>query len=75
MPDLHLGGARDGLSAASGGVDVEQLRTTIAGLGKRQFVLHSTKASAPSLFTTRWILDYLAGPLTKDQLGALPGWA
>jgi len=66
---------RDGLSAASGGVDVEQLRATIAGLGKRQFVLHSTKASAPSLFTTRWTLDYLAGPLTKDQLGALPGAA
>ncbi|HEX4902389.1 MAG TPA: DUF87 domain-containing protein [Acidimicrobiales bacterium] len=64
---------RDGLSAASGTVDVGQLRATIAGLGKRQFVLHSTKASAPTVFTTRWTLDYLAGPLTKDQIGGLPG--
>ena len=64
---------RDGLQAASGSVDVEQVRSTIAGLGKRQFVLHSTKASAPSVFTTRWTLDYLAGPLTKDQVAQLPG--
>lgn len=66
---------RDGLQAASGSVDVEQLQATIAGLGTREFVLHSTKASAPSVFTTRWALDYLAGPLTKDQVGALPGQA
>lgn len=66
---------RDGLQAASGTVDVEQVGATIAGLGKREFVLHSTKASAPSVFTTRWTLDYLAGPLTKDQIGSLPGQA
>ncbi len=66
---------RDGLQAASGSVDVEQIRATIAGLAKREFVLHSTKASAPSVFTTRWTLDYLAGPLTKDQVAALPGGA
>ncbi|MFP5322231.1 MAG: helicase HerA domain-containing protein [Acidimicrobiia bacterium] len=66
---------RDGLTAASGAVDVDALGTTIAGLGKRAFVLHSTKGSAPAVFTTRWALDYLAGPLTKDQVGALPGAA
>jgi hypothetical protein len=66
---------RDGLQASSGSVDVEQIRSTIAGLGKREFVLHSTKASAPSVFTTRWTLGYLAGPLTRDQVGALPGQA
>ena len=66
---------RDGLQAASGAVDVDQVRATIAGLGKREFVLHSTKASAPSVFTTRWTLDYLAGPLTKDQVSQLPGGA
>lgn len=64
---------RDGLQASSGSVDVEQVRATIAGLGTREFVLHSTKASAPSVFTTRWTLDYLAGPLTRDQVGHLPG--
>jgi hypothetical protein len=64
---------RDGLQASSGSVDVEQVRATIAGLDKREFLLHSTKASEPSVFTTRWTLDYLAGPLTKDQVGRLPG--
>lgn len=66
---------RDGLSAAAGTVDVESLRATIAGLGKRTFVLHRTTAPAPALFTSRWALDYLAGPLAKDQLRSLPGGA
>lgn len=66
---------RDGLQAASGSVDIDQIRAIIAGLGTREFVLHSTKASAPSVFTTRWTLGYLAGPLTKDQVGQLPGQA
>jgi hypothetical protein len=64
---------RDGLRAASGDVDVAQLATTIAGLPKREFLLHSTKGAAPAQFTSRWALDYLAGPLTRDQLQALPG--
>ncbi|HEU5081699.1 MAG TPA: DUF87 domain-containing protein [Acidimicrobiales bacterium] len=64
---------RDGLQAASGSVDVGEVAATIAGLGKREFLLHSTKASAPTRFTSRWALDYLAGPLTRDQLQALPG--
>lgn len=70
-----VGRLRDGLQAASGSVDIDRVATTIAGLGKREFLLHSTKSSAPSVFTTRWTLDYLAGPLTKDQVGSLPGQA
>ena len=45
----------------------------ISGLGKRQFVLHSTKAKAPSVFTTRWAMSYLAGPLTRDEVKSLSG--
>jgi len=73
--ERDVGRLRDGLAAASGSVDLDALQATIAGLGKRQFVLHSTKRSEPSLLTTRWTLDYLAGPLTKDQLRGLPGAA
>jgi len=71
--ERDVGRLRDGLTAASGSVDVDGLASTIAGLAKRTFVLHSTKASAPKVIASRWALDYLAGPLTKDQLGALPG--
>jgi hypothetical protein len=61
----------DGLNSASGGVDTEIYDGLIAGLDKRQFVLHSTSASGPRVFGTRWAQSYLAGPLTRDQIGTL----
>lgn len=71
--ERDVGRLQEGLAASSGEVDVAALSATIAGLGKREFVLHTTKGSAPRTFTTRWALDYLAGPLTKDQVSELPG--
>ena len=71
--ERDVGRLKDGLENSSGEVDVDALTGTISGLGKREFVLHTTKGKEPRVFTTRWALDYLAGPLTKDQLGSLPG--
>lgn len=61
----------DGLNAASGGVDTAELENLIAGLDKRQFIHHSTSRPQPEIFGTRWAQSYLAGPLTRDQVGEL----
>jgi hypothetical protein len=62
----------EALSSASGEVDVSMLDAQIAGLGKRQFVLHNTHdRGGPKLFTTRWAMSYLRGPLTRDQIRVL----
>jgi len=61
----------DGLSSSSGAVDTSAIGDTISSLDKRQFVLHSTKASGPSVFGTRWAMSYLPGPLTRDQISQL----
>lgn len=61
----------DGLRSAAGGVDLAQVEATISGLGKREFLLHSTKSSTPAVFGTRWAMSYLAGPLTRDQIDQL----
>lgn len=61
----------DGLRGADGSVDVDEVERMISGLGKRQFVLRSTKSSKLPLLTTRWAMSYLAGPLTRDQIGEL----
>jgi hypothetical protein len=61
----------EGMQSASGEVDTKAMDETISGLDKRQFVLHSTREKAPSVFTTRWAMSYLRGPLTKDQVGTL----
>ncbi|MCP3939475.1 MAG: hypothetical protein GY708_29360, partial [Actinomycetia bacterium] len=61
----------DGLTAASGDVDVKAITDTISGLPKRTFVLHETRAKAPKVFNTRWVMSYLAGPLSRAQIERL----
>ncbi len=61
----------DGMSASDGSVDIKALGDTISHLDKRQFVLHSTKAPAPQLFSTRWAMSYLPGPFTREQISQL----
>jgi hypothetical protein len=61
----------DGLSTASGGVDVAQVDDTISGLGKREFVLRRAGKDSTEVFTTRWAMSYLRGPMTRDQIAAL----
>lgn len=61
----------DGMSAAAGGVDIAAVGDTISGLGKREFVLRRAGKDKPEVFTTRWAMSYLRGPLTRDQIATL----
>ncbi|MBA2337211.1 MAG: ATP-binding protein [Acidimicrobiia bacterium] len=61
----------EGLRSAAGDVDVAALDRAISGLDNRQFILHRTGGEAPTRFTTRWALSYLAGPLTRQQVSTL----
>ncbi len=63
----------DGMRSAAGGVDIEALAATISGLAKRSFVLHRAGQPNPSVFTTRWTMSYLRGPLTREQIRTLTG--
>ena len=63
----------EALQSAAGSVDVPALDATISGLQKRQFVLHNTHDEKATVFTTRWAMSYLRGPLTKDQISVLMG--
>ena len=58
-------------AAAGGSFDRQAMEQTLAGLGKRRFLLHNVHESAPQVFETRWVLSYLAGPLTRTQIGTL----
>ncbi len=61
----------DGLSTASGGVDVAEVDNVISGLGKREFVLRRAGTDTTEVFTTRWAMSYLRGPMTRDQISEL----
>ncbi len=58
----------DGLSSAGGTTNVATFDKLISGLEKRVFLYHSIYNSRPVLFNTRWALNYLAGPMTRDQV-------
>jgi hypothetical protein len=61
----------DGLSSASGGIDVTAVAATISGLAKREFVLRRAGRDSTEVFTTRWAMSYLRGPMTRDQIATV----
>ncbi len=61
----------EALRSVDGAGDVASLDRAISALGKRQFLLQSAHLPDPVLFTTRWALSYLAGPLTRQQITRL----
>lgn len=61
----------EGLVTANSGSDKNELSKQLAGLGKRVFMLHSASASKPVLFSTRWVLSYLAGPIMRNRFKEL----
>ena len=61
----------DGLESASGGIPRMVFDKLISSLGKRVFVLHNIHATQPQLLQTRWTMNFLAGPLTRNQIPAL----
>jgi hypothetical protein len=61
----------DGLESAAGGISRMVFDKLISSLGKRVFVLHNIHAKQPDLLQTRSTMNFLAGPLTRNQIPAL----
>ena len=63
------GAASAGGSAAR--FDRQQTERLIAGLGNRVFLMNNVHEDGPVLFETRWVMSYLRGPLTRNQIKTL----
>jgi len=59
-------------AAASAQYDRQRIGEILAGLGKRVFLLHNVHDSEPVVFETRWAMSFLSGPMTREQIKALP---
>jgi hypothetical protein len=62
-----------GLEGAAAGAEFDRQRMgeNLAGLGRRVFMMNNVHETAPLTFETRWVLSYLRGPLTRDQIKRL----
>jgi hypothetical protein len=58
-------------SSAGGRFDRQRMGETLAGLKKRVFLMNNVHEDAPVIFETRWVMSYLRGPLTRDQIKML----
>ena len=58
-------------AAIGEGFNRREMEETLAALGKRVFLLHNVHENQPVVFQTRWVLSYLRGPLTRDQIKKL----
>jgi hypothetical protein len=58
-------------AAVGTGFDRGRMEEVLAGLGKRVFLLNNVNENAPVTFETRWVLSYLRGPMTREQIKIL----
>jgi hypothetical protein len=65
----------DGLEGAAGSqnakFDRASMERLLSGLGNRIFLMNNVHEDTPVLFHVRWVMSYLTGPLTRDQIKTL----
>ncbi|MBW2426372.1 MAG: ATP-binding protein, partial [Deltaproteobacteria bacterium] len=65
----------DGLESAAGSaaanLDRKALERTLSRLESRVFLMNNVHEDEPVLLRSRWALSYLAGPLSRAQIGRL----
>ena len=61
----------EGLMGSSSKLSKPELEKLLAGLGSRKFLLNNVHEDAPVVFESRWVMSYLRGPLTRDQIKTL----
>ena len=62
----------DGLGGQVGSTfGKQEIRKLLSNLKKRTFFLKSAHLEDIRLFTTRWVMSYLKGPLKRDEIAAL----
>jgi DNA helicase HerA-like ATPase len=65
----------DGLESAAQGSGAGfargEMDRLLSGLGNRVFLLHNVHEEHPVMFQTRWVMSFLRGPLTLNQIKKL----
>jgi hypothetical protein len=66
-----LDGLEGAASSQNSNFDRNSMDTMLAGLGNRVFLMNNTHEDGPVVFQVRWVMTYLRGPLTRNQIKGL----
>jgi hypothetical protein len=69
--DRVLEGLEGASSAAGQSFDRQRMDELLSSLANRVFLMNNVHLDQPTVFQTRWILSYLRGPLTREQIQSL----
>ena len=70
--DIDSTTGHEGAVAAAGqAFDRPHLDRMLSGLGNRVFLMNNVHDDGPTLFQTRWVMSYLRGPLSREQVQRL----
>ncbi len=58
-------------SEAGSALDRKEIDRLLSSLDKRVFLMNNVHEDGPELMQTRWVLNYLAGPLQREQIKTL----
>ncbi len=63
----------EGLEGASAGAGLDRatMERILSGLDSRVFLMNNVHEDGPVVMHTRWVLSYLAGPMTRSQIKTL----
>ncbi len=59
------------VGASDGKLDGTKVRKLLSAMKGRQFLLNSAHLDDPLLFETRWVMSYLKGPISQDDIKKL----
>ena len=66
-----LDGLEGAATSQNSKFDRASMEKLLSALGNRIFLLNNVHDSAPELFHVRWVMSYLAGPLTRSSIKKL----
>jgi hypothetical protein len=66
-----LEGLEGAAVSAGSNFNRQEMDKILAGLGNRVFLMNNTHEDQPVIMQTRWLMSYLRGPLTRDQIKIL----
>jgi hypothetical protein len=59
------------VGAGDGNLNVRLVKNLLSDMKSRQFLLNSAHLDEPILFETRWVMSYLKGPISKNDITRL----